>query len=266
MSDRSGISWTTATWNPVTGCDRVSEGCDHCYALTLAKRLKAMGNPRYQRDGDPRRSGVGFGLTLHPDKLREPHRWRRARRIFVNSMSDLGHDGIPFAFFGQIMETMAMSRRHTYQVLTKRPGILRSRLERWYAQEGSPRPLENLWVGVSVENQRWANIRIPYLLRTAAAVRFLSCEPLLGPINLLPWLRGIDWVIVGGESGPQWRPMEMEWARSIRDQCRVAEVAFFYKQGAGPRPEMDRTLDGQRWEQMPDSIGRRESQLESELL
>jgi protein gp37 len=253
MSDRTGISWTSATWNPTTGCDRVSEGCDHCYALTLAARLKAMGNPRYQTDGDPRRSGPGFGLTLHWDKLDQPIHWRSPRRIFVNSMSDLGHEAIPFAFFAPIFETMAATPQHTYQVLTKRPAPLASRVRRWYAEQGRTRPLHNVWLGVSVENQRWADVRVPALLRMPAAVRFLSCEPLLGPVDLrLSLSDGIDWVIVGGESGPSHRDLDPGWARSLRDQCAEAGVAFFYKQGSGARPEMDRELDGRRWEEMPD--------------
>jgi protein gp37 len=264
MSDNTGIAWTTATWNPTTGCDRVSEGCDHCYALTLAGRLKAMGNPRYQVDGGPR-SGPGFGLTLHPDKLDQPHHWRKPRRIFVNSMSDLGHEGIPFDFFARIMETMALTPQHTYQVLTKRPAPLRSRVTRWYNEAAGrfyDRPLRNVWLGVSVENQRWADIRVPHLLKMPAAVRFLSCEPLLGPVDLLDavssveWVPGqspIDWVIVGGESGAGFRAMNLDWARDIRDLCLGSGVAFFYKQGSGPRPEMDRTLDGEMWEQFPDA-------------
>jgi protein gp37 len=254
MSDRTGISWTSATWNPTTGCDRVSEGCDRCYALALAARLKAMGNPRYQVDGDPRRSGPGFGLTLHWDKLAQPTRWRSPRRIFVNSMSDLGHEAIPFEFFSRIFDTMAATPRHTYQVLTKRPAPLRTRVARWYAERQLDAPLPNVWLGVSVENQRWAEVRIPRLLEMPAAVRFLSCEPLLGAISLGSWTGSeheIQWVIVGGETGVGFRPLDPDWARSIRDQCLNAGIAFFYKQGSGIRPEMDRLLDEALWEQMP---------------
>lgn len=268
MSENSAIEWTGNTWNPVTGCDRVSEGCDHCYALTLAARLKAMGNPRYQVDGGPR-SGPGFGLTLHADKLDQPHRWRKPRRIFVNSMSDLGHEDIPFDFFARIMETMALTPQHTYQVLTKRPAPLRSRVVRWYNESAGrfyDRPLKNVWLGVSVENQRWADIRIPQLLKMPAAVRFLSCEPLLGPINLstvpIPLigpretaLYQIDWVIVGGESGPGARPMHPEWALSLRDQCVGASVPFFFKQWGGRTPKAGgRELDGREWNEMPLAI------------
>lgn len=249
MSNSTTIEWTDATWNPVTGCDRVSEGCDRCYALALAKRLKAMGNPRYRTDGDPRRSGPGFGLTLHWDKLDEPFGWRKPRRVFVNSMSDLGHERIPYTFFARVFETMRETPQHVYQVLTKRPGPLLSRIRRWYAEDDAapdPRALPNVWLGVSVETQRWADLRVPLLLRMPAAVRFLSCEPLLGPLNLRSWLAGsptldlptgptINWVIVGGESGlgPNGeiaRPMAHAWARQLRDQVVGAGIAFFFKQ------------------------------------
>src|SRR5438093_552233 len=195
MGDKTAIEWTSATWNPVTGCDRVSEGCDHCYALTLANRLKAAGNPRYQVDGDPRTSGPGFGLTLHWDVLRRPLSWRRPRLVFVNSMSDLFHPKVPIAFIACAFEVMEEAKQHTFQILTKRPGRMASVLRRI-----RPEPLDNVWLGTSVENQRWSEIRIPQLLATPAAIRFLSCEPLLGPLRLDNHLetRLIDWVIVGG--------------------------------------------------------------------
>jgi protein gp37 len=248
MSDGSAIEWTEATWNPVTGCDRVSEGCDHCYAQTLAKRLRAAGNPRYQRDGDPRTSGPGFGLTLHWDVLERPLGWKRPRRIFVNSMSDLFHPKVPVDFISRAFDVMGKADHHTFQILTKRPGRMASVLRRLRVP-----PLPNAWLGTSVENQKWADVRIPMLLDTPAAVRFLSCEPLLGPLDLTGYLGDVDWVIVGGESGPHARRMEPEWARSIRDQCASAGVAHFFKQWGGRTPKSGgRTLDGRTWDQMPD--------------
>jgi protein gp37 len=277
------IEWATKTWNPVTGCDRVSEGCDHCYALTLAKRLKAMGNPRYQVDGGAR-SGPGFGVTLHPDKLGEPFGMRKPERIFVNSMSDLFHEDVPDEFIASVFRTMNLARRHQFLILTKRPGRMQVLLRDWShpATDGPvyiPEPLSNVWLGVSVENQKWADVRIPHLLRTPAAVRFLSCEPLLGPVDLGRWLLDgqtgadahreqalvpalratapIDWVIVGGESGPgdEKRPrieLDLDWARSLRDQCVDAGVPFFFKQVGGPTPKSGgRLLDGRTWDEVP---------------
>jgi protein gp37 len=264
MSDKSTIEWTEATWNPVTGCDRVSEGCDHCYAQTLAKRLKAMGSRRYQRDGDSRTSGPGFGVTLHHDQLSLPSRWRAPRVVFVNSMSDLFHDDVPADFVAAVFRTMQAASLHTYQVLTKRPGRMSSLLNRWRNSRelGELVELPNVWLGTSVENQRWARIRIPKLLETPAAVRFLSCEPLLGPIDLVtvPVLRDphaialhhLDWVIVGGESGANYRPMSPEWARSLRDQCKAGGVPYFFKQWGGRTPKAGgRELDGRTWDEMP---------------
>jgi protein gp37 len=275
MGDRSGIEWTDATWNPVTGCDRVSEGCDHCYAQTLARRLKLMGNPRYQLDGDPRTSGPGFGLNLHPDKLTEPLTWSRPRRVFVNSMSDLFHDDVPDGFIANVFGVMAVAQHHQFQILTKRPGRMASLLARledeargfaaWHENSRTTMsgpgtilwPLPNVWLGTSVENQRWADIRIPKLLQTPAAVRFLSCEPLLGPIDLhLDNVRGaLAWVIVGGESGVGARPMDASWARSLRDQCVGSSVLFFFKQWGGITPKAGgRTLDERTWDEMPASL------------
>jgi protein gp37 len=250
---RTGIEWTEATWNPVTGCDRVSEGCDHCYALTLAKRLKAMGNPRYSRDGNPRTSGPGFGVSIHRDKLQEPLGWREPRIVFVNSMSDLFHREVPADFIADVFDVMADTPRHTYQVLTKRPGRMASLLQAWIAD--GFQPPGNVWLGTSVENQRWADIRVPKLLETPAAVRFLSCEPLLGPIDLSPWLEsdaGLDWVIAGGESGPGARPMNAEWAVALRDACAIHQVAFFFKQWGGRTPKAGgRELDGRIHSDLP---------------
>lgn len=266
MADTS-IEWTDTTWNPTTGCDKVSPGCDHCYAMTLAKRLKGMGSAKYQTDGDPRTSGPGFGLAAHPDALDLPLRWRKPRRIFVNSMSDLFHDDVPDSFVANVFSVMARTPRHTYQVLTKRHGRMRSLLRRPSFRDNlahlAPWPLPNVWLGVSVEDQKRADIRIPALTETPAAVRWLSCEPLLGPVDLSPWLVDhgdtsrpwgipIDWVVVGGESGPGARPMHPDWARRSRDQCTSAGVPFFFKQWGGHTPKQGgRVLDGQTWDQYP---------------
>ncbi|PJN21426.1 DUF5131 family protein [Kitasatospora sp. CB02891] len=243
MGDRSGIEWTEATWNPTTGCDRVSAGCDNCYALTLAKRLKAMGTAKYQVDGDPRTSGPGFGLTLHPDALSVPYGWRGPRTVFVNSMSDLFHAKVPLDFARRVFAVMADTPQHTYQVLTKRARRLRRVADRL---EWPP----NVWVGVSVESAAELD-RVDDLRAVPAAVRFLSCEPLLGPLEDLN-LAGIDWVIVGGESGPGHRPMQEEWALGVRDACLREDVAFFFKQWGGRTPKAGgRLLDGRTWDQMP---------------
>lgn len=243
MSDRSRIEWTEATWNPVTGCDRVSPGCDNCYALTLARRLKAMGAEKYQGDGDPRTSGPGFAVTIHPASLDQPRRWRAPRTVFVNSMSDLFHAKVPAAFVRDVFDVMVETPQHTYQVLTKRP-LRAARLA-----ERLPWP-PNVWLGVSIENMDLAH-RVEHLRRVPAAVRFLSCEPLLGPLDGLN-LAGIDWVIAGGESGPNYRPMDVRWARQIRDACLEVGLPFFFKQWGGRTPKsLGRDLDGQTWDQMP---------------
>jgi protein gp37 len=243
LSDRSGIEWTEATWNPSTGCDRISAGCDHCYALTLAKRLKTMGSAKYQNDGDDRTSGPGFGLTIHPDSLDVPRRWRQPRTVFVNSMSDLFHARVPLGFVQQVVETMRDTPQHTYQVLTKRARRLRLLSDRieWP---------DNVWVGTSVESTDTTH-RIEDLRRVDAAVRFLSLEPLLGPLSDLD-LTSIGWVIAGGESGPRARPIEPSWVRAIRDQCLEQDVPFFFKQWGGRTPKAGgRELDGRTWDGMP---------------
>lgn len=224
----STIEWTDKTWNPVTGCDRVSPGCDNCYALTLAGRLKAMGSKRYQNDGDPRTSGPGFGLTLHPDRLSEPLVWQKPKRVFVNSMSDLFHPKVPWRFIAEVWEVMGLAERHQFQILTKRPQRMSELL-----RLNPPRfpVLPNVWLGTSIESNRYA-FRANHLRKTPAAVRFLSIEPLLGPVDSLN-LEGIDWVIVGGESGPGARPMHPDWVREIRDRCQKAGVPFFFKQWGG---------------------------------
>lgn len=246
MGDRSAIEWTEATWNPTTGCDRVSRGCDNCYALTLAKRLKAMGQPRYQRDGDPRTSGPGFGLTLHPDSLTLPLTWRRPRLVFVNSMSDLFHAQVSVEFVREVLEAIAATPQHTYQVLTKRA----RRLRRLAPSLTWP---SNLWVGVSVEDANAVD-RIDDLRDVPAALRFLSCEPLLGPLSDLN-LDGIGWVIVGGESGTNARPLHPAWVVDLRDQCTRAGVPFFFKQWGGRTPKAGgRELNGRTWDDMPLSL------------
>jgi protein gp37 len=280
MADKSAIEWTDATWNPTTGCDRVSPGCAHCYALDLAARLKRMGAPAYQADGDPRTSGPGFALTLHRDRLEIPLRWTRPRRIFVNSMSDLFHPNVPDDFLDDVMVIMAAAPRHTFQVLTKRPDRMRmylvepGRRERiehaayhlaprlatpdWRRiedlQHGISWPIPNVWLGTSVENARWRT-RIDELRQTPAAIRFLSCEPLLGPLNddgRLD-LDGIGWLIAGGESGPEHRPVDPDWIRQLRDESIRQGVPFLFKQWGGRTSKSGgRELDGQTWDGFPE--------------
>ena len=288
MSDKTAIEWTDATWNPATGCTQVSPGCDHCYALTLSERFRGVPGHYFEN---------GFDVQLRPDKLDQPVRWKKPRRIFVNSMSDLFHDDIPEEYISQVFAVMSAAKQHTFQLLTKRHGRMRSLLNserfrkavlrEWPFGEMIPDddtrpswPLPNVWVGVSVENQQWADIRIPALVDTPAAVRFLSCEPLLGPLDLSKHLTSahrwesldygtqydveklIDWVIVGGESGRGARPMQADWARGARDDCQNADVAFHFKQwGAyGPdgilRPKHDngRELDGRTWDEFPEVV------------
>ncbi len=235
MAQLSSIEWTDATWNPVTGCTKISPGCKHCYADRLAKRLQAMGQPRYRN---------GFSVTLQPDLLEEPLRWTKPRLVFVNSMSDLFHEAVPLAFIQRVFETMERADWHIFQVLTKRHQRLAALAEdlHW------PR---NVWMGVSVESQDYVE-RVASLRKVPAAVRFLSVEPLLSPISFLP-LRGIQWVIAGGESGPRARPMEPDWVRAIRDRCRAMGVPFFFKQWGGVHKSASgRTLDGRTWDEMPE--------------
>ena len=244
MGDRSSIEWTEATWNPTTGCDRTSPGCDRCYALTLAKRLKAMGVDKYQADGDPLTSGPGFRLTIHEDVLTVPFGWRQPRLVFVNSMSDLLHRDVPLAFVRAVFDVMRETPRHTYQVLTKRS----RRLLQVAPQLDWP---SNVWMGVSVESERYT-FRIDHLRCVPAAVRFVSAEPLLGPLGAVD-LSEIDWVIAGGESGPGARPMDIAWGRDLRDQCVTSGVKFFFKQWGGRTPKVGgRELDGRTWDDMPD--------------
>lgn len=244
MADGSTIEWTEATWNPTTGCDRVTAGCENCYAMTLAKRLKAMGAAKYQNDGDPRTSGPGFGVTIHPDALEIPYRWREPRVVFVNSMSDLFHAKVPLSFVRDVFAVMADTPRHTYQVLTKRS----ARLAKVADKLNWP---DNVWMGVSVEDTS-AMGRIDDLRAVPAAVRFLSCEPLLGPLPGLD-LTGIGWVIAGGESGPRHRPVQASWVEDIRDSCASSRVPFFFKQWGGRTPKAGgRELDGRVHGAMPE--------------
>ena len=253
MSDRSGIEWTETTWNPTTGCDRVSAGCDNCYALALAKRLKAMGSAKYQTDGDPRTSGPGFGIAVHQEALSQPYRWRNPRIVFVNSMSDLFHKEVPREFIDRVFDTMEKADWHVFQVLTKRSSLMRDYLKRRYRDVAPP---GHIWLGVSVEDSK-SSARIAHLRQSPAAVRFLSVEPLIGAVGPVD-LSGIHWVIAGGESGPGARPMMIEWAREIRDQCAAQEVAFFFKQWGGIRPKTGgRDLDGREWNELPVPVASR---------
>lgn len=253
----SNIEWTEETWNPTTGCDRVSPGCDNCYALTMAKRLKAMGSEKYQTDGDPRTSGPGFGVASHEDALPIPLRWRKPRTVFVNSMSDLFHPKVSDEFIAKVFGVMAATPQHTYQILTKRAPRMRALMNNpdWVASIHNPQahwPLPNVWLGVSAENQEQADRRVSELVKAPAAAHFVSAEPLLGPVDLSKWLgiewsdmgmwleemfatisgRGslLDWVIVGGESGPGARPMDEKWAADLVDQCQTSSTAVFVKQ------------------------------------
>ncbi|HJQ03498.1 MAG TPA: phage Gp37/Gp68 family protein [Jatrophihabitans sp.] len=248
MADRSSIEWTEATWNPTTGCDRISDGCDHCYALTLAKRLKAMGNPKYQLDGDPRTSGPGFAVQMHEDVLELPLRWASPRVVFVNSMSDLFHARVSTDFIRRVFAVMEATPRHTYQVLTKRPLRL-SRLA-----SSLPWP-SNVWMGVSVENDTETS-RVDHLRTVPAAVRFISAEPLLGALPSLD-LAGMDWLIAGGESGPGWRPVKAEWIDDLRIRCAREGVAFFFKQWGGRTPKANgRLLNERTYDEMPIPVDR----------
>lgn len=248
MATNSTIEWTEMTWNPVTGCSKVSEGCRHCYAERMAKRLRAMGNGRYAN---------GFDVTLHDDLVNLPQRMRQPRLIFVNSMSDLFHESVPEDFIVRVFATMQACRQHTFQVLTKRSERLRGISSRL------PWP-PNVWMGVSIEDERVLD-RIDDLRSVPAQIRFLSCEPLIGPLSKLP-LEGIHWVIVGGESGPGARPMNKLWVESIRKQCRAARVRFFFKQWGGVRKhKAGRTLNGRTYDELPQPRAQIERQVATEL-
>jgi protein gp37 len=230
----SHIEWTEATWNPTTGCTKVSQGCKHCYAETMAKRLKAMGQPRYIN---------AFNLTLQEDLVDLPLKWKKPRKVFVNSMSDLFHEDVPLEFIMRVFTTMNMARQHTFQVLTKRP-------ERVAQIAQTLRWTDNIWVGTSVEDMTVAE-RVDHLRQVPAAVRFLSCEPLLGSLEGLN-LDGIHWVIVGGESGRGARPMDPRWPRELRDKCIEQGIAFFFKQWGGvQKHKTGRVLDKRTWDDIP---------------
>ena len=239
MSDKSAIEWTDATWNPVTGCTKVSPGCAHCYAETITLRFKR---------GGPFLPGK-TNIRLHPDRLDIPGKWLKARRIFVNSMSDLFHEEVPFEFVREVFRTMAVYDRHIYQVLTKRPERM---LEYFDWDTHLSEWPEHVWAGTSVENQHWADRRVPALLRIPAKVRFLSVEPLLKAVDISSYLPKLQWVIVGGESGHRARPMKEEWAIRIRNDCVEAGVPFFFKQWGGRTSKAGgRELDQQEWNEMP---------------
>lgn len=237
MAEHSGIEWTESTWNPLTGCTKISPGCKYCYAERMAKRLQAMNQPNYVN---------GFKLTMHEHVLEKPLEWKTPQVIFVNSMSDLFHKDVPLEFIQRVFDTMKRAHWHQFQVLTKRSERL---------AELSPylEWTDNIWMGVSVENEKYT-FRIDDLRKTGAKIKFLSVEPLIGPISKMN-LKGINWVIVGGESGPGARPLEREWVVNIRDQCLKAKVPFFFKQWGGvQKKKTGRLLDGRTWDQMPVDI------------
>ena len=239
MADRSRIEWTEATWNPVTGCSEVSPGCAHCYAKTFAERWRGVPDHPYEQ---------GFDLRLWPERLDVPLRWRRPRVVFVNSMSDLFHEEIPDDCVAEVFDVMVRAEQHTFQVLTKR----HQRLAELAPQLPWPR---NVWMGVTIENRRFVH-RADYLRKVPAAVRFVSAEPLLGPLERLD-LTGIDWLIGGGESGPRHRRVDASWVTDLRDRCQDEDVAFFFKQWGGHRPKTGgRELEGREWNEMPAPVER----------
>jgi protein gp37 len=282
MGSKSEIQWTDSTWNPITGCSKVSPGCANCYAEELSLRRGWS-----QQPWTPEHAAEN--VVLHPERLDMPLHWRAPRRVFVNSMSDLFHELVPSAFINEVWRMMFNTPRHTYQVLTKRPERLRAWTQGKAAAAGWPIDEiwpAHIWIGTSVENQHWADVRVPILLDTPAAVRFLSCEPLLGPVSLDRWLgllpgnewdclcadispvdrpciccegryelgqrSGLSWVIVGGESGPHYRPMHLDWARTLRNQCLAGGISFFFKQVGGRTPKAGgRELDGRTWDEFP---------------
>ncbi len=233
---QSSIEWTEMTWNPTTGCDKISAGCKHCYAEVMSKRLYAMGVEKYSNN---------FKITVHEDELETPYTWKKPKVVFVNSMSDLFHKDVPIGFIQKVFRVMKENPQHVFQVLTKRADLLR-----YYDSEGLLEWTHNIWMGVSVENAKVEN-RIKLLQETSARVKFLSLEPLIGPLKNLN-LTCIDWVIVGGESGRKPRPMKEEWVTDIKNQCVNANVAFFFKQWGGTnKKKTGRLLEGKTWDDMP---------------
>lgn len=233
------IEWTENTWNPITGCTKISTGCKYCYAEVMARRLKAMGQEKYRN---------GFELTLHPETLQEPYSWKKTKMIFVNSMSDLFHKDVPIEYIQKVFRVIKENPQHVFQVLTKRADVLR-----YYDSEGWLEWPHNLWMGVTVENRTVIN-RIENLRNTGARVKFLSCEPLLSPLENMN-LHGIDWVIVGGESGRTPRPMKEEWVINIKEQCQRANVAFYFKQWGGTNKKKNgRLLEGKKYDKMPEIV------------
>lgn len=272
MADKTKIEWSDASWNFVTGCEVVTPGCDNCYAKTFAERWRGTPGHYFEQ---------GFDVVLRPDKMNLPLRWKRPRKIFVNSMSDLFHKDVPDEYIARAFAVMALTPQHTFQALTKRHGRMRSWLNNdrmrlkvyneahalahdlpGFPDASVPWPLPNLWLGVSVEDQNRAEMRIPALLDTPAAVRWLSCEPLLGPVDIfrntnLDRHPGLDWVVVGGESGPRCRPMDVRWARFLRDECTGAGIPFFFKQWGGRTPKANgRELDGRTWDEYPRTLAK----------
>ena len=240
LADKSAIEWTNATWNPVTGCTKISAGCDNCYAERFSERFRGVPGHPFEH---------GFDLTLRASRLSQPLAWRRSRMIFVNSMSDLFHKSVPLEFVDSVFETMEAADWHVFQVLTKRSSRMRNYVNARYNNRSAP---PHIWLGVSIEDGSRLS-RVKHLRDARAGVRFLSVEPLIGPIGRLD-LHGIHWVIVGGESGPRARPMQVNWAREVRDQCIDAKVPFFFKQWGGFRPKSGgRELDGREWDEFPDS-------------
>jgi protein gp37 len=238
MADSTSIEWTDATWNPVTGCTKITAGCDNCYAARFSERFRGVPGHPFE---------PGFDLTLRPERLLQPFAWKRSRMIFVNSMSDLFHKEIPKAYIAAVFDTMEKANWHTYQVLTKRSSLLQKFLNDRYRDRAAP---AHMWFGVSVEDEK-AKTRIAHLQKANASIRFLSVEPLIGPIGKLS-LQGIHWVIVGGESGPRARLMKEKWAVDVRNQCVKERVPFFFKQWGGRSPKSGgRLLDGETWSQFP---------------
>jgi protein gp37 len=255
MAQASDIEWTDATWNPVTGCSKISPGCDNCYAERFAERWRGIEGHPYEQ---------GFDLRLWPSRLDQPMRWKKPRMIFVNSMSDLFHKEIPVDYISAVFDMMERANWHTYQVLTKRSSLLRKFVQGRYWKRPAPR---HIWLGVSVEDAK-ATTRIAHLQEANVSVRFLSIEPLLAPVGTLD-LTGIHWVIVGGESGPRARPMDESWVIDIRNQCVRAGVAFFFKQWGGRSPKAGgRLLQGREWNQFPwqRRAGPRQQQRETQVV